>query len=101
MQLECVEHVELLFEALHEAGGVLVYGIPEFRLPKETVVKHEVENVKKLGVKIETDVIVGRTVKIDKLMKEEGFDAVTGAATVILVMGAGKKAAAAINGFLS
>jgi len=65
-----------IFEALHEAGGVLVYGIPEFRLPKETVVKHEVENVKKLGVKIETDVIVGRTVKIDELMEEEGFDAV-------------------------
>ena len=65
-----------IFEALHEAGGVLVYGIPEFRLPKETVVKHEVENVKKLGVKIETNVIVGRTVTINELMEEEGFDAV-------------------------
>ena len=65
-----------IFEALHEAGGVLVYGIPEFRLPKETVVKHEVENVKKLGVKIETNVIVGRTVTIDQLMKEENFVAV-------------------------
>ncbi|WML36054.1 NADPH-dependent glutamate synthase [Clostridium sp. OS1-26] len=65
-----------IFEALHEAGGVLVYGIPEFRLPKETVVKHEVENVKKLGVKIETNVIVGRTVTIDQLVEEEGFDAV-------------------------
>ncbi|WP_066620421.1 NADPH-dependent glutamate synthase [Clostridium magnum] len=65
-----------IFEALHEAGGVLVYGIPEFRLPKDTVVKHEVENVKKLGVKIETNVIVGRTVKIDELMEEEGFNAV-------------------------
>ncbi|AWI04701.1 NADPH-dependent glutamate synthase [Clostridium drakei] len=65
-----------IFEALHEAGGVLVYGIPEFRLPKETVVKHEVENVKKLGVKIETNVIVGRTVTIDALLKEEGFDAI-------------------------
>ncbi|AKN30127.1 dihydropyrimidine dehydrogenase [Clostridium carboxidivorans P7] len=65
-----------IFEALHEAGGVLVYGIPEFRLPKETVVKHEVENVKKLGVKIETNVIVGRTVTIDTLLKEEGFDAI-------------------------
>ncbi|HEY5524140.1 MAG TPA: NAD(P)-binding protein, partial [Clostridium sp.] len=51
-----------IFEALHEAGGVLVYGIPEFRLPKETVVKNEVENVKKLGVKIETNVIIGRTI---------------------------------------
>ena len=57
-------------------GGVLVYGIPEFRLPKDTVVKHEVENVKKLGVKIETNVIVGRTVTIDELMEEEGFEAI-------------------------
>lgn len=65
-----------IFEALHEAGGVLVYGIPEFRLPKETVVKHEVENVKKLGVKIETNVIVGRTVTIDQLLEEEGFDSI-------------------------
>lgn len=65
-----------IFEALHEAGGVLVYGIPEFRLPKDTVVKHEVENVKKLGVKIETNVIVGRTVTIDELLEEEGFDAI-------------------------
>ena len=65
-----------IFEALHEAGGVLVYGIPEFRLPKDTVVKHEVENVKKLGVKIETNVIIGRTITIDELFDEEGFDAV-------------------------
>ena len=65
-----------IFEALHEPGGVLVYGIPEFRLPKDTVVKHEVENVKKLGVKIETNVIVGRTVTIDELLEEEGFKAV-------------------------
>ncbi|MEQ8198284.1 MAG: NADPH-dependent glutamate synthase [Clostridiaceae bacterium] len=65
-----------IFEALHEPGGVLVYGIPEFRLPKETVVKHEVENVKKLGVEIETNVIVGRTITIDQLFDEEGFDAV-------------------------
>jgi glutamate synthase (NADPH/NADH) small chain len=65
-----------IFEALHEAGGVLVYGIPEFRLPKETVVKYEVENVKKLGVKIETNVIVGRTVTINQLMEEENFEAV-------------------------
>ncbi|AWI03838.1 NADPH-dependent glutamate synthase [Clostridium drakei] len=69
-------HDVTIFEALHEAGGVLVYGIPEFRLPKETVVKHEVENVKKLGVKIETNVIIGRTVTIDELVNEEGFDAV-------------------------
>ncbi|WP_040212482.1 NADPH-dependent glutamate synthase [Clostridium polynesiense] len=65
-----------IFEALHEPGGVLVYGIPEFRLPKDTVVRHEVENVKKLGVKIETNVIIGRTVTIDQLFEEEGFKAV-------------------------
>ncbi|MFT5876127.1 MAG: glutamate synthase (NADPH/NADH) small chain [Clostridium sp.] len=65
-----------IFEALHEAGGVLVYGIPEFRLPKETVVKYEVENVKKLGVKIETNVIIGRTVTINQLMEEENFKAI-------------------------
>ena len=64
-----------IFEALHEAGGVLVYGIPEFRLPKETVVKGEIENLKKLGVKIETNVIIGRTVTIDQLFDEEGFEA--------------------------
>ncbi len=65
-----------IFEALHEAGGVLVYGIPEFRLPKDKVVKAEVENVKSLGVKIETDVIIGKSVTIDELMDEEGFKAV-------------------------
>ena len=65
-----------IFEALHKAGGVLVYGIPEFRLPKDRVVGPEVENVKTLGVKIETDVIVGRTVKLDDLIEDEGFDAV-------------------------
>ena len=65
-----------IFEALHEAGGVLVYGIPEFRLPKEKVVKKEIENVKALGVKIETNVIIGKSVTIDELIEEEGFDAV-------------------------
>lgn len=65
-----------IFEALHEPGGVLVYGIPEFRLPKLGVVAKEVENVKALGVKIETNVIVGRSVTIDELMDEEGFEAV-------------------------
>ena len=65
-----------IFEALHEPGGVLTYGIPEFRLPKETVVRSEIENVKKLGVKIETDVIIGKSVTIDELMDEEGFEAV-------------------------
>ena len=65
-----------IFEALHKVGGVLVYGIPEFRLPKEKIVAREVEAVKKLGVEIETDVIVGRTVTIDELMNEEGYEAV-------------------------
>ncbi len=65
-----------IFEALHKAGGVLEYGIPEFRLPKEKVVKNEVENIKKLGVKIETNVIVGRTITIDQLFEDEGFKAV-------------------------
>lgn len=65
-----------IFEALHEAGGVLVYGIPEFRLPKEKVVKKEIENVKALGVKIETNVIAGKSVKIEELMEKEGFEAV-------------------------
>lgn len=65
-----------IFEALHKAGGVLEYGIPEFRLPKEKVVKNEVENIRKLGVKIETNVIIGRTITIDELFEEEGFKAV-------------------------
>ncbi len=65
-----------IFEALHEAGGVLVYGIPEFRLPKDTVVKQEIENVVGLGVKIETNVVIGKSITIDQLLSEEGFDAV-------------------------
>lgn len=65
-----------IFEALHEAGGVLVYGIPEFRLPKKTVVASEIQNVKKLGVKIETNVVIGKSMTIDQLINEEGFDAV-------------------------
>lgn len=65
-----------IFEALHEPGGVLVYGIPEFRLPKEEVVKREIENVKSLGVTIETNVIVGKSVTIDELLNEEGYSAV-------------------------
>jgi glutamate synthase (NADPH/NADH) small chain len=65
-----------IFEALHKAGGVLVYGIPEFRLPKEKVLAREIEAVTALGVKIETDVIIGRTVTIDSLMEKEGFEAV-------------------------
>ena len=65
-----------IFEALHKAGGVLEYGIPEFRLPKDTVLKREIEAVKALGVKIETDVIIGRTVTIDSLIDDEGYEAV-------------------------
>lgn len=65
-----------IFEALHKVGGVLVYGIPEFRLPKDSIVAAEVEAVKRLGVEIETDVVVGRTVTVDSLLDEEGYDAV-------------------------
>lgn len=65
-----------IFEALHQPGGVLVYGIPEFRLPKTRVVAKEIENVKSLGVKIETNVVVGKSVTIDELLNEEGFDAI-------------------------
>ena len=65
-----------VFEALHKLGGVLVYGIPEFRLPKEKIVAREIDEIRALGVKFETDVVVGRTITIDALMQEEGFDAV-------------------------
>ena len=65
-----------IFEALHKPGGVLEYGIPEFRLPKEKVLAREIDAVRKLGVKIETNVIVGRTVTIDALMDKEGFEAI-------------------------
>ena len=65
-----------VFEALHKLGGVLVYGIPEFRLPKEKIVAREIDSLRKLGVKFETDVIVGRTITIDSLMQDEGFEAV-------------------------
>ena len=64
-----------VFEALHVAGGVLSYGIPEFRLPK-TIVQKEIDGLKELGVKIETNTVVGKTVSIDELMKEEGFESV-------------------------
>ena len=66
----------IIFEALHEPGGVLVYGIPEFRLPKSKVVQKEIENVKHLGVKIETNVVIGKSTTIDELIDEEGFEAV-------------------------
>ena len=63
-----------VFEALHKAGGVLSYGIPEFRLPKDKVVKKEIENIEKLGVKFELDAVAGRLFTVDELMEEEGFD---------------------------
>ena len=63
-------------EALHELGGVLVYGIPEFRLPKQKVVAKEIEKVKELGVKFESNVVIGKSTTIDQLMEEEGFEAV-------------------------
>lgn len=65
-----------IFEALHEPGGVLSYGIPEFRLPKTKVVAKEVENVRSLGVKIETNVVIGKSTTIDELIGDEGFEAV-------------------------
>lgn len=65
-----------IFEALHKAGGVLSYGIPEFRLPKTKVVDAEIENVKSLGVKIETNVVIGKSITVDELLNEEDFDAV-------------------------
>jgi len=68
-------HRVRVFEALHELGGVLVYGIPEFRLPK-TIVKGEVENLRRMGVEFETNVVVGKSVTIDELMTDEGYDAV-------------------------
>ena len=68
-------HQVTVFEALHEIGGVLVYGIPEFRLPKD-IVKEEVHNLEKMGVEFQTNVVIGRTVTIDQLMNEEGYHAV-------------------------
>ena len=64
-----------IFEAFHVAGGVLMYGIPQFRLPKE-IVQHEIDGLKKMGVEIKTNMVIGRTFTIDELMKEEGYDAV-------------------------
>lgn len=65
-----------IYEDLHEIGGVLVYGIPEFRLPKEKVVKPEIENLKKLGIKIETNIIISKTITVDDLFDKEGFNAI-------------------------
>jgi glutamate synthase (NADPH/NADH) small chain len=68
-------HDVTVFEALHELGGVLIYGIPEFRLPKE-IVRHEIEVLRQMGIRFETNVVIGKTVTIDELMNDEGFDAV-------------------------
>ena len=65
-----------VFEALHKVGGVLVYGIPEFRLPKERIVAREIDSLRRLGVVFETDTIAGRTLTVDSLLDEEGYDAV-------------------------
>ena len=65
-----------VFEALHKTGGVLTYGIPEFRLPKDKVVQKEIENIKKLGVNFITNEIIGKTTTIDKILDEDGFEAV-------------------------
>ena len=65
-----------VFEALHHAGGVLVYGIPEFRLPKQRVVEPEIENLRRLGVEIRTNVIIGKSITIDQLMNDMEYDAV-------------------------
>lgn len=68
-------HKVRVFEALHEIGGVLIYGIPEFRLPKD-IVRQEVNNLRRMGVEFETNVVVGKTVTIDELMQQEGYDAI-------------------------
>src|SRR5215471_17836481 len=68
-------HKVRVFEALHELGGVLVYGIPEFRLPKD-IVRQEIDNMRKMGVRFETNVVIGKTVTIDELFQNEGFHAV-------------------------
>jgi glutamate synthase (NADPH/NADH) small chain len=68
-------HQVRVFEALHEVGGVLVYGIPEFRLPKQ-IIREQVDYMRAMGVEFETNIVVGRTVTIDELMNEEGYDAV-------------------------
>jgi len=84
-------HEVTIFEAFHKAGGVLVYGIPEFRLPKR-IVEHEVEYLRRLGVKIELNQVVGKAVTVRDLLAEEGFDA------VFLGVGAGLPAVMGIPG---
>jgi glutamate synthase (NADPH) small chain len=68
-------HEVHVFEALHELGGVLVYGIPEFRLPRD-IVRQEIHNLRHMGAEFETNVIVGKTITIDELMQSEHYDAV-------------------------
>src|SRR5208282_5517663 len=68
-------HKVHVFEALHELGGVLVYGIPEFRLPKQ-IIREQLDYMRAMGVEFETDVVVGRTISINELLEEEGYDAV-------------------------
>jgi glutamate synthase (NADPH/NADH) small chain len=96
----------VVFEALHKAGGVLVYGIPEFRLPKKEVVEYEINNVMQLGVKIETDVIIGKTISVDTLLNEEGFEAVfiasgAGLPSFMNIAGENLKGVVSANEFLT
>ncbi|MBO4289901.1 MAG: FAD-dependent oxidoreductase, partial [Lachnospiraceae bacterium] len=94
-----------IYEALHLPGGVLVYGIPEFRLPK-AIVNKEVEGLKALGVKVETNVVVGRSISIDELMEEEGFEAIfigsgAGLPSFMKIPGENLKAVFSANEFLT
>ena len=75
-ELRCMGYDVTVYEALHEFGGVLVYGIPEFRLPKNDIVKPEIATIKNLGVRFESDVVIGRTLAVDDLMTKWGYDAV-------------------------
>ncbi len=100
-------HKVVILEVLHTMGGVLSYGIPEFRLPKQ-IVGREVNYLRCLGVEMHTDYVVGKTRSLDSLLKEydaifvtTGSDIATGAATVIAAMGAGRRAAASIHEFLA
>ncbi len=94
-----------IFEALHLAGGVLVYGIPEFRLPK-VIVQKEVDTLKALGVKVETNMVIGRAISIDELMEDEGFEAVfigsgAGLPSFMNIPGENLKAVYSANEFLT
>ncbi len=94
-----------IYEALHLAGGVLVYGIPEFRLPK-AIVQKEVDTLKQLGVKVETNMVIGRAISIDELMEEEGFDAIfigsgAGLPSFMKIPGENLKAVYSANEFLT